>query len=182
MTVFVTLPRPRDAHPNYRAPVALKVVALEVCRDDTVATVKARLHRMERIPPLRQRLLFACSALPDDDGTTLAEHGVTDSSSIQLVETKMQLFVRCTHRPNVVTVAAMAYSPASVTISPGDTVTWFFDDTGVAHNVVGIDAASRLLHSPMISSGQFSQTFDDPGTYPYFCSVHPNMTGTVIVK
>nr|XP_051201448.1 polyubiquitin 11-like [Lolium perenne] len=104
MTVFVTLPRPRDAHPNYRAPVALKVVALEVCRDDTVATVKARLHRMERIPPLRQRLLFACSALPDDDGTTLAEHGVTDSSTIQLVETRMQLFVRCTHRPNVVTV------------------------------------------------------------------------------
>lgn len=84
--------------------------------------------------------------------------------------------------PNVVTVAAMAYSPASVTISPGDTVTWFFDDAGVAHNVIGIDAASRLLHSPMISSGQFSQTFDDPGTYPYFCSVHPNMTGTVIVR
>jgi plastocyanin len=84
--------------------------------------------------------------------------------------------------PNVVTVAAMAYSPASVTVSPGDTVTWFFDDTGVAHNVIGIDAASRLLHSPMISSGQFSQTFDDPGTYPYFCSVHPNMTVTVIVR
>ncbi|MGB3772691.1 MAG: plastocyanin/azurin family copper-binding protein [Rhodococcus sp. (in: high G+C Gram-positive bacteria)] len=83
--------------------------------------------------------------------------------------------------PNVVTVAAMAYSPASVTISAGETVTWFFDDSGVAHNVVGIDAASRLLRSPMISSGQFSQTFDNPGTYPYFCSVHPNMTGVVIV-
>ncbi|XP_051201453.1 polyubiquitin 11-like [Lolium perenne] len=94
MTVFVTLPRPRDACPDYRAPVALKVVALEVSRDDTVATVKARLHRMERIPPLQQRLVFACSALPDDDGATLAEHGVTDSSTIQLVETKMQLFVR----------------------------------------------------------------------------------------
>ncbi|KAM0912097.1 hypothetical protein ACQ4PT_013048 [Festuca glaucescens] len=100
MTVFVTLPRPRDPYPDYGAPVALKVVTLEVSRDDTVATVKARLHRMEPIPPLRQRLLFACSALPDDDGTTLAEHGVTDSSTIQLVETKMQLFVRCTHRPN----------------------------------------------------------------------------------
>lgn len=84
--------------------------------------------------------------------------------------------------PDVVTVADMAYSPASVTISPGDTVTWFFDDDRMAHNVVGIDNASSLLHSPMIAAGQFSQTFDDPGTYNYFCTVHPNMTGVVIVR
>ncbi|WP_261776899.1 cupredoxin domain-containing protein [Rhodococcoides kroppenstedtii] len=84
--------------------------------------------------------------------------------------------------PNVVTVADMAYSPATVTISPGDTVTWFFDDDRMAHNVVGIDNASSLLHSPMIAAGQFSQTFDDPGTYNYFCTVHPNMTGVVIVR
>jgi hypothetical protein len=74
----------------------LSVITSRACT--TFATVKARL------PPLRQRLLFACSALLDDDGTTLAEHGVTDSSTIQLEETRMQLFVRCTHRPNVVTV------------------------------------------------------------------------------
>ena len=116
--------------------------------------------------------------------TTLAATiGVTAALALSLVScTEDSSTAERPSGPNVVTVAAMAYSPASVTISPGDTVTWFFDDTGVAHNVIGIDAASRLLHSPMISSGQFSQTFDDPGTYPYFCSVHPNMTGTVIVR
>jgi hypothetical protein len=82
MNVFVVVPRPD------RAPVAL-----EVSRDDTVASVKAKLHDMEGIHPHRQRLVFACSALPDDDETTLADHGVVDSATIQLVETRMNVFV-----------------------------------------------------------------------------------------
>jgi plastocyanin len=32
------------------------------------------------------------------------------------------------------------------------------------------------------TDGSFSYTFDKPGTYPYFCAIHPHMTGTVIVK
>jgi hypothetical protein len=56
--------------------------------------MKATLHDLERIPPHRQRLVFACSALPDDDDTTLANHGVVHSATIQLVETKMQVFIR----------------------------------------------------------------------------------------
>jgi hypothetical protein len=91
MTVLVTLPRP--CRPDY-APDALKVVALEVSSDDTVASVKATLQDMVEIPPSRQRLVFACSALPDDDDTTLAEHGVVHSSMITLVETEMQVFVK----------------------------------------------------------------------------------------
>jgi hypothetical protein len=88
MIVFVTVPRPLDRRG------ALKVVAIEVSSDDTVASVKATLHDMEGIPPHRQRLVFACSALPDDDGTTLADHGVVHSATIQLVETKMRVFVK----------------------------------------------------------------------------------------
>jgi hypothetical protein len=66
MKVFVVIPRPDRA-----------AVVLDVCGEDTVRSVKAQLHGMEGIPPRRQRLVFACSALPDDDDTTLAEHGVT---------------------------------------------------------------------------------------------------------
>ncbi|KAM0845357.1 hypothetical protein ACQ4PT_056428 [Festuca glaucescens] len=89
--VSVTVPRP--FHPHSCAHVA----ALEVSSDDTVASVKARLHDMVGIPPRLQRLVFPRSALPDEDGTTLADHGVADSSTIQLVETKMQVLVRCWH-------------------------------------------------------------------------------------
>ncbi|KAK1613127.1 hypothetical protein QYE76_036800 [Lolium multiflorum] len=97
MTIFVTVPKPRCRYTHD----ALKVAAIEVSRDDTVASVKATLHTMEGIHPRRQRLVFACSALPDDDDTTLADHGVVDSATIQLVETKMEVFVRCcwTGRP-----------------------------------------------------------------------------------
>ncbi|CAM0908786.1 unnamed protein product [Alopecurus aequalis] len=94
MKVFVAVPKPRDPHPVRHGPVALKLVALEVSRDDMVASVKATLHGMEGIPPRRQRLVFARSALPDDDGTTLADHGVVESATIQLVEIYIQLFVR----------------------------------------------------------------------------------------
>lgn len=82
--------------------------------------------------------------------------------------------------PNVVTVADMAYSPAALTIEAGETVTWFFDDT-VQHDVVGLDDASSLLNSSLMTTGEYSQTFDEPGTYEYVCTIHPNMTGTVTV-
>ncbi|KAM0870539.1 hypothetical protein ACQ4PT_039939 [Festuca glaucescens] len=92
--VSVTVPRP--FHPHLYT--CDHVIALEVSSDDTVASVKARLHDMEGIPPRRQRLVFPCSALADEDGMTLADHGVADSSTIQLVETNMQVLVRCWHR------------------------------------------------------------------------------------
>jgi hypothetical protein len=107
MTVFVTVPRPR--RPGY-GPGALKVVALEVSSDDTVASVKATLHDMEGIPPSRQRLVFACSALPDDDDTTLAEHGVVHSATIQLVETEMRVFVKRLDRSSIMTISGVESS------------------------------------------------------------------------
>ena len=97
MTVFVAIPKPR--YPGHSP------VALEVSREDTVASVKATLHQTEGIPPIRQRLVFARSALPVKDDTTLGDHGVVDSATIQLVETNMQVFVRCMHDSNYRTIA-----------------------------------------------------------------------------
>jgi hypothetical protein len=91
MTVFVTVPRPLPLRQYH---VDLKVVSLEVSSDDTVASVKATLHNIVGIPPCRQRLVFARSALPDDDDTTLAAHGIVGSPTIQLVETEMEVFMR----------------------------------------------------------------------------------------
>ncbi|CAM0943493.1 unnamed protein product [Alopecurus aequalis] len=89
MKVFVAVPRPLWHDPRHGP------IALEVSSDDTVASVKATLHKTEGILPCLQRLVFVRSALPDDDDTTLADHGVVDSSTFHLVETKMQVFVRC---------------------------------------------------------------------------------------
>lgn len=82
----------------------------------------------------------------------------------------------------IVTVTGMAYSPASITVNVGDTVTWVFDDGGMAHDVKGIGSARSLLRSPLKKSGTYTATFDEPGTYDYTCTPHPDMRGTVIVQ
>ncbi|MFM1727835.1 plastocyanin/azurin family copper-binding protein [Prescottella soli] len=80
-----------------------------------------------------------------------------------------------------VQVANMAYTPASVTISVGQTVTWVFDDRGTPHDVVGLGDAKSVLRSPLLTSGTWEFTFTAPGTYNYTCSLHPDMLGVVNV-
>lgn len=74
----------------------------------------------------------------------------------------------------------LAYSPDTVTISAGESVTWTNNDS-VAHSVT---AKNRdALQSGTIQPGEtFTQTFDTPGTYEYFCEFHANMSGVVVVE
>jgi plastocyanin len=66
-----------------------------------------------------------------------------------------------------------------VTVKPGTTVTWTNGDD-IPHTVVAKD---RSFKSKVLDSGdRFSFTFAKPGQFGYFCSIHPHMTGTVIVK
>lgn len=81
----------------------------------------------------------------------------------------------------VVQVANMTYAPSTITVRAGDTVTWNFDDRGVTHDVVGVGAAKSVLRSRLMQTGTFTYTFTEPGTYEYTCSLHPDMTGTVVV-
>lgn len=80
--------------------------------------------------------------------------------------------------PNQIVVKDRAYSPSNITVSVGETVTWVFDDGGMAHDVVADD---RSFRSPLAKSGSFSHTFTEPGTYGYHCTPHPDMIGTVTV-
>jgi plastocyanin len=75
-----------------------------------------------------------------------------------------------------VTLKYIAFNPATVTISAGQSVGWVWDDNQVAHNV---DFGS--FRSQLQTSGRFQHTFTSPGTYHYRCDIHPNMTGTVEV-
>ena len=77
------------------------------------------------------------------------------------------------------------YSPASSTISVGDTVEWKNTDTA-AHTVTGgspSDGPSGVFDSSLIMAGaSFENTFDAAGSYDYFCMVHPWMVGNVQVN
>ena len=81
--------------------------------------------------------------------------------------------------PVEISVKNLAYTPNSVTVHTGQTVTWIFEDQGMPHDVV---FAELGIKSDLQGSGTYSQTFDKAGTFTYTCTPHPNMTGTIIVE
>jgi plastocyanin len=79
-----------------------------------------------------------------------------------------------------VVIANFSFSPQTFTLPPGATVTWTNRDNE-PHTVTSAD--NRFSKSPVLKPGQsFSNTFSAAGTYSYFCSIHPRMTGKIIVK
>ncbi len=74
----------------------------------------------------------------------------------------------------------IAFKPAEVTVSTGDTVTWTNNDT-VAHDVTA-DSFSSGDSAGMAPGDTFEHTFDEAGMFDYVCTVHPGMEGTVVVE
>ena len=75
-----------------------------------------------------------------------------------------------------VTIQDMQFNSDHVTIEEGDTVTWVWDDGDMPHDVSGGGFKSEVQ-----TEGTFSHTFDDAGGYPYVCTLHSGMRGTVTV-
>ena len=79
-----------------------------------------------------------------------------------------------------VEISNFAFQPATVTIQVGDTVTWTNLD-GAAHTAT--DTGPQALFDGVMDNGEsFSYTFTQAGTFNYFCTFHPEMTGTVVVQ
>jgi plastocyanin len=72
-----------------------------------------------------------------------------------------------------------SFSPATITIPAGATVKWTNRDD-IPHTVVNDD--QKFQSKTLDTDESYSYTFTKPGTYPYFCSIHPKMTGKVIVQ
>lgn len=78
---------------------------------------------------------------------------------------------------NSVSIANYAFSPATLTVPVGTTVTWTNQD-GSNHLVKFTDAGSERLRK----GASYTRTFTAAGRYPYECAIHPSMTGTVVVQ
>ena len=76
-----------------------------------------------------------------------------------------------------VTIADFAFSPEDLTVASGTTVTWTNED-GSNHFVTFSDQGSDRLRE----GATYSRTFSNAGEYSYACSIHPSMTGTVMVQ
>ena len=78
-----------------------------------------------------------------------------------------------------VEIANFNFTPAELTVPVGGTVTWTNNDDA-PHTVTSAD---KIFSSPSINTdAQFTFTFAAPGTYAYFCAIHPFMTAKVIVQ
>ena len=81
--------------------------------------------------------------------------------------------------PPQVTIDNFSFNPATLTVPNGTTVTWTNQDDMV-HTVT---EANRGFSSQGLETGDtYAHTFTAPGTYTYFCALHPRMTATVVVK
>ena len=78
-----------------------------------------------------------------------------------------------------ITIANFAFSPNQVTVTAGATGTWD-NNHSAPHTATG--DAGEFDTGQIDSGGSASITFDTPGTYTYHCSVHPNMTATIVVE
>ena len=77
-----------------------------------------------------------------------------------------------------VSIKNMAFNPISLSITTGTTVTWVNNDT-TAHTVTANDGS---FNSGTITAGsKFTQSFSTTGTFAYHCTLHPEMTGTIVV-
>ena len=78
-----------------------------------------------------------------------------------------------------VTIDNFSFSPATVTVPAGTTIRWTNRDD-IPHTVVSND---KVFKSKVLDTDEaFAYTFSKPGTYSYFCSIHPKMVGKVVVQ
>jgi plastocyanin len=101
------------------------------------------------------------------------EEGSSSSSSLPITE-----------EGNVVSIVGNSggnsYNPNPIEIKVGDTVTWINDDSS-PHTVTSSNDISTFDSNVLRRGETFSFTFDKEGEYPYFCTLHPKMVGTVLV-
>jgi len=78
-----------------------------------------------------------------------------------------------------VNIVNFSFAPATLTVHVGATVTWT-NREDIPHKV---DSTDNLFKSKVLDKDErFSYTFSKIGTYSYFCSIHPKMTGKIVVQ
>jgi plastocyanin len=84
------------------------------------------------------------------------------------------------NKQNRIEIKDFAFNPQTITVKSGEKVTWINRDEE-PHTIVSVE--KQFKKSTALDTDQeFTITAGAPGTYEYFCSVHPKMTGTIVVE
>jgi plastocyanin len=84
-----------------------------------------------------------------------------------------------TAKQNRIEIKDFAFDPKTLTVKSGEKITWINHDDE-PHTVVSVEKQFKKS-SALDTDQEFTVTAGAPGTYTYFCSVHPKMTGTIVV-
>jgi plastocyanin len=83
-------------------------------------------------------------------------------------------------RPGEIRIDNFSFTPPETAIPAGASVTWINGDD-VPHRIASPDG--RFADSPVLDTrDRYTLTFKQPGRYPYYCSIHPKMTGFIVVQ
>jgi plastocyanin len=83
-------------------------------------------------------------------------------------------------KKNQIVIKDFHFTPQTLTVKSGEKITWINRDEE-PHTVVSVEKQFKKS-APLDTDQEFTITVDAPGTYTYFCSVHPKMTGTIVVQ
>jgi plastocyanin len=83
--------------------------------------------------------------------------------------------------PVHIRIGNFAFAPEIVTVAVGTRVQWVNEDDA-PHVVIGVDKDTPIKSPALDTDDKYAVVLDKPGTYRYFCSIHPHMVGTVVVK
>jgi plastocyanin len=104
---------------------------------------------------------------------------VLASAAVMMSTVSVMTKAASTPAPAAVQIDNFTFKNPVVTVRPGTTVTWTNGDD-IPHTVT---STNGVFKSKVLDTGdRFSFTFAKPGQFGYFCSLHPHMTGTVVVK
>jgi len=134
-------------------------------------------------------LFSGCAGKPAETTSTLASSSTTLASTTRDVTSTTHAESSTTisipsptttqAAETMVHIAGFSFSPGTITVSKGATVTWVNDDPA-AHTLV---SDSGVFSSGSLGKGDtFSRTFTDSGTFGYHCGIHPSMKGKVVVQ
>jgi plastocyanin len=82
--------------------------------------------------------------------------------------------------PGAITIDNFTFNPQSLTVKVGTTITWTNKDD-IPHGIASTNNAFKKSKA-LDTDDSFSFTFAAPGTFQYFCYLHPHMTGTIVVE
>ena len=83
-------------------------------------------------------------------------------------------------KQNRIEIKDFAFNPQALTVKSGEKITWINRDDE-PHTIVSVEKQFKKS-APLDTDEEFTTIAGAPGTYTYFCSVHPKMTGTIVVE